>query len=213
MKTDQLIKILAADGGERRLDLSQQIAAALFVGFAASAALFVVLLGPRADITAVIGQDPRFALKFVITLALAATAAALVLRLIRPGATRGILPVALVAAPALLALGIGYELIVMPPSTWLPRLIGRNAVVCLLSIPVLAAPVLIALLLVMRRGAPTAPALAGAAAGLVASGLGAALYAAHCVDDSPLFVVTWYGIAIAMVTAAAAAAGARWLRW
>jgi len=39
-----------------------------------------------------------------------------------------------------------------------------------------------------------------AAAGLVAGGLSAALYATHCTDDSPLFVATWYTIAIAAVT-------------
>ena len=39
------------------------------------------------------------------------------------------------------------------------------------------------------------------------------LYAAHCTDDSPLFVATWYTLAIAILTAAA---GARWrafARW
>ena len=39
-------------------------------------------------------------------------------------------------------------------------------------------------------GVPTRPALAGAVAGLLAGGLAASFYAAHCTDDSPLFVTT-----------------------
>ena len=73
--------------------------------------------------------------------------------------------------------------------------------------------ILAAMLFILRDGAPLRPALAGAAAGLAAGGLGAALYAAHCTDDSPLFVAAWYGVAIAAVAAAGALAGARWLRW
>jgi hypothetical protein len=71
----------------------------------------------------------------------------------------------------------------------------------------------VALLFILRDGAPLRPALAGAAAGLVAGGLAATLYAAHCTDDSPLFVTTWYGIAVMVIAGVGALAGARWLRW
>ena len=53
----------------------------------------------------------------------------------------------------------------------------------------------------LRHGAATRPALAGAAAGLMSAALAAVLYAAHCFDDSPLFVITWYSLAIGAVTA------------
>ena len=46
------------------------------------------------------------------------------------------------------------------------------------------------------------PSLAGAVAGLAAGGVAATLYAAHCTDDSPLFVATWYTLAIAALAAA-----------
>ena len=55
--------------------------------------------------------------------------------------------------------------------------------------------------------------LAGAAAGLLAAGIGATLYATHCQSDSPLFVAVWYVIATAIVTAAGAILGSRLLRW
>jgi hypothetical protein len=77
----------------------------------------------------------------------------------------------------------------------------------------LAAPILIAALAVLRGGAPLRPGLTGAVAGLFAGGLGAALYATHCTDDSPLFVATWYSLAIAIMVLVGFAAGHKVLRW
>jgi hypothetical protein len=68
-------------------------------------------------------------------------------------------------------------------------------------------------LIALRHGAPTRPALAGAAAGLLAGGLGAAVYASYCVEDSAFFLATWYTLAIAIVTSIGSALGARLLRW
>lgn len=212
MRTEQLIAMLAADGGAPRLPLGRRLAAALGAGFVVSAVVFLLTLGPRPDIAAAAG-DARFVLKFVVTLALAVAAAGLALRLIRPGASAAAWGAALLIAPALLALGIGYELATVPAERLMPRLIGRNALLCLVSIPLLALPALVALLAIMRTGAPSRPGLAGAAAGLAAGALGATLYAAHCVDDSPLFVMAWYGTAVAAVTGVAALIAARWLRW
>ena len=59
----------------------------------------------------------------------------------------------------------------------------------------------------LRHGAPSRPALAGAVAGLAAGGIAATLYAAHCTDDLPLFVATWYTLAIAILTGLGALAG------
>ena len=64
-----------------------------------------------------------------------------------------------------------------------------------------------------RQGAPQNPVRAGAIAGLLAGGIGATLYAVHCFDDSPLFVATWYTLAITFVTGLGALLGARLLRW
>ena len=79
--------------------------------------------------------------------------------------------------------------------------------------PVLSIPLLVAALTALRHGAPTRPVLAGAVAGLLSGGLAAALYASHCTDDSPLFVATWYSLAIAIVTVAGMLAGSKVLRW
>lgn len=212
MRTDDLIRALANDRSSQWPSVGQALALALVVGLAAAAAVFMAMLGPRPDFAAAL-HSPRFLFKFVVTLALAASATALVARLARPAARSRALAALLWVGPALLALGVTYELAAIPAAQWGKTLIGTNARVCLTSIPLIAAPVLAAAIVALKRGAPTRPMLAGAAAGLVAGGFGATLYAAHCIDDSPLFVLAWYTPAIALVTLAGALLGARLLRW
>lgn len=211
MKTEHLIRALAADEVKRPA-LAHLIMAALAVGTVLSTIWFMARVGLRPDF-AIAVQDFRFILKFVVTLALAVSAAGLLLRLARPGVSRGLWLPALLAGPVMLAIGIGYELMAFAPSEWAARLIGRYSSFCLRTIPVLSAPILIALLIALRQGAPTRPALAGAVAGLVAGGVGAFLYAAHCPDDSPLFVLAWYGLSIAVITLVGMLIGSRVLRW
>ena len=212
MRTDDLVRTLVADHATREAPLGRALAIALVPGLALATALFVLMLGPRDDF-ATVASDPRFVFKFVVTLTLAASAAALVLRLACPGVETRFSKLALAAGPALLALGVLVELALVPSSAWTTKLIGRNAIVCLTYIPLLAAPLLVAALIALRHGAPMRPGFAGAVAGLLAGGLGATLYASHCIDDSPLFVATWYTLAIAGVTLIGSLAGARWLRW
>jgi hypothetical protein len=47
----------------------------------------------------------------------------------------------------------------------------------------------------------------------MSAGLGATFYAAHCADDSPLFVATWYTLAALVVAALGAAIGSKVLRY
>ncbi|MBN8920898.1 MAG: DUF1109 family protein [Rhizobiales bacterium] len=212
MKTDDLIRALAAAAPEKRPSMDLAMLAALVAAFAVSGVLFAMILGPRPDIGQAV-ETPRFLFKFVATLTLAVTAAAVVMRLARPAAPPGRTAALLWIGPALLAMAVAAELLVVPREQWMPRLVGNAAMVCFASIPVLAAPILAGALWALRNGAPTRPRLAGAAAGLLAGGLGATLYAAHCMDDSPLFLMAWYVPAVALVAAAGALAGARLLRW
>jgi len=48
---------------------------------------------------------------------------------------------------------------------------------------------------------------------LLSAGLAATLYAAHCTDDSPMFVATWYSLAAVIVAAIGAFAGSRVLKF
>ena len=105
------------------------------------------------------------------------------------------------------------ELLLLPWDTWPANLIGANSVVCLTSIFLLGTGPLVIFLLVLRHGAPTKPASAGAVAGLLAGAIAATFYAAHCTDDSPLFVATWYSIAIGGLAILGAAGADRFARW
>jgi hypothetical protein len=111
------------------------------------------------------------------------------------------------------AFGIGSEMMMPQRLPWIARLIGSNSEVCMTAIPLLSLPVLVAALVALRHGAPTRPALAGAFAGIISAGFAATLYASQCTDDSPLFVATWYPLAIGLVAAVGALAGSRWLRF
>jgi hypothetical protein len=211
MNADQLIRALAADPPARS-HLNQSIALIAGIGVAVAIALFFMRIGLRPNLATAI-HDPRVMLKFLAPFSAAVATAGLLLRVIRPGMARGWWSLALLTPLVLLALGIVGELSVYPVSEWYARLVGRYSSYCLKSIPLLATPILIALLFALRRGAPMRPSLAGALAGLLAGTIGATIYAAHCPDDSPLFLMTWYGLSVAMMTLAGALLGARVLRW
>lgn len=212
MKTDDLIHAIAEDATPSGLHPQRSLALALAGAVAAAAILFWLLLGPRGDALASLAE-PRFVLKFLVTLGLTAAAIGLVLRLIRPGAAPGLWRNALLLAPGLLLIGIGGELLTVPAERWMTVLVGVNARICLTYIPLMGLAPLGLILLALRSGAPTRPALTGAVAGLIAGGISAAFYASHCPDDSPLFVATWYVLAIAMLVALGALLGRRLLCW
>ncbi|MDC7787093.1 NrsF family protein [Rhodoplanes sp. TEM] len=212
MKTDDLVRALAADAAVRERPLAVALPVAAAAGLAVALALFAVALGPRPDI-ATAAQTLRFVLKPVEMGLFAIVAVVLAVRLAEPGAPVRRLVAGLAAPAGLLGVAVTAELATVPSAEWGRRLVGTNARVCLVSIPLLAAPVLVASLWALRRGAPVHPAGAGAAAGLFSASVAAALYALHCGDDSPLFVATWYSLATVLVVAAGALAGRRLLRW
>jgi hypothetical protein len=111
------------------------------------------------------------------------------------------------------AVAVGLELLSVPAADWGRRLVGSNMLICLTFIPLIGIGPLAVCLAVLRYGAPTRPVLAGAVAGVLAGGLAATFYAAHCFDDSPLFVATWYTIAIAILAALGALGGRLFVRW
>jgi len=212
MKTDDLIRGLAADNATHAASVERWLFGALAIGLALSALLFAAILGPRDDIAAVAGEF-HFLFKFVVTLTLAVTAALLVLRLARPGVDVKVWAIALLAAPLMLGAALVAEFATVAPAIRMIRLVGSSWATCLASIPLLSAPILAAALIALRHGAPTQPALAGAVAGLLAGGLGAAIYALHCLENSPFFLATWYTLAISIVVVAGSLAGTRLLRW
>lgn len=218
MKTENLIEALVTDRTTGRKSIPRALAAALALGGLVSLALFFVDL----DVPEDIAQDMatwrfdvtiwRFDLKVGMVLLALVLAFRLCMEVSRPvpssRAARRLLPLA-----ALAAIAVAIELTAVPSASWGSRLVGTNSLICLAAIPMLAMAPLAAVLLMLRSGAPASPALAGAAAGLLAAATGATLYAFHCFDDSPLFVVTWYVLAAIPVVVLGAIAGHRLLRW
>jgi hypothetical protein len=212
VRTSEFIAALAADPVPEPIRLGRRVAAALAVGFAGSVALYFLVLGPRPDIAAAC-MTMRFWLKFVDSFAFALPSLLLTLRLARPDAKPKALALWLVAPFLLLAAGVVVELLVVPQSEWLSRLVGTTAMHCTVMIPTLAAPVLAALIVALRAGAPLHAALTGALAGAAAAGVGALVYASSCPGDSPLFVATWYPLATLICMGVGALAGRRFLAW
>lgn len=212
MKTDELVAALVADRAPRRPPLFlKPLPLALLAGGVVSLLLFFIELGLRQDLAAAF-TSWRFDLKLALVLLAPVLAFGLCRAASRPVAephpARRLLPLALLAGVAVV-----IEMLSAPAASWGTRLVGSNALVCLVAIPMLAAAPLAALLVALRHAAPASPALAGAAAGALAAALAAALYAFHCFDDSPFFVVVWYAAAALPVIAAGAALGPRLLRW
>lgn len=211
MKTDDLINLLAQDAPVR-MRIGKALTIAVVAGILISGGLFFAMIGFRADIDTAM-ETIRFLFKFVVTIALAVTACAVVFRIGRPGMSLRVWGWTLLAAPLLLLAAAAVEMAVMPSDSWSARMIGHNARFCLTLIPLLSIGPLACFLLALRCSAPEKPGVAGAVAGLAASGIAATFYASNCTDDSPLFVLLWYPIAIAMVTAVGYVLGKRILRW
>jgi hypothetical protein len=212
METEQLIRTLAADSMHRARPVGYVLGLALLAAAPVSLAMFVSGLGVRPDVMTAM-HNPFFDLKFVVTLALAVAAIVVSLHLSRPEVSlKGwwwllLIPVGILAA------GIASEMMMPQRLPMIVRLIGSNSRICLTAIPLMSLPLLAGALLALRHGATTRPAAAGAIAGLLSAGLAATLYASHCTDDSPLFVATWYPIAIALVAAVGALVGSKVLRF
>lgn len=211
MKTENLIDLLAQDAS-MRFPLGRMLAVAMVVGALLSAAILVATIGIRPHMGEAL-QSIRVVFKVGVTLLLFVAAYRLVMNVGRPGTELRPYVIALLVPFGLIMAGVVVELVVLPADLWGQSLIGNYSNACLLYIPLLSLVPFLAFFRALRIGAPEKPGLAGAAVGLAAGGLGAAIYAWHCPDDSPLFLACWYMLAIAGVTLCGYLAGRRWLAW
>jgi hypothetical protein len=211
MKTDDLIRALAADT-VRPVSPRTVLLLGLVPSLAVAALAVWVTLGFRDDLATSV-TTPVSVLRFILTgiLGLAATRLALLLARPEGAGTVRLWPLAAVAAAALGLLLWAY--VTTPADARQMATVGKTMTTCLVTIPLLSILPVGSLLVALRRGATTAPARAGFVAGLAGSGFAAAVYALHCTEDSPLFYVTWYGLAIMGVAVVSAVIGARSLRW
>lgn len=208
MKTDDLIHALAADttpAPSARTALMRLVPLAVL----ATAIVMGATVGLRPDAANAMGAT---AMKLSITLSLAGMALAMLSAQVMQLHPAGKVA-ALAIAPVLAAVFVAIDLASNGTAGALMRLVGTKASHCLVLIPAFSILPLAALLFAGRQGMPASPAGAGALAGLAAAGIGASFYALNCVEDSPLFVASWYSLATLIVTALGAVLGSRLLRW
>jgi hypothetical protein len=213
MKTEELIEALAANLQPiSSFALPRRLLMAAAAGAAVTLAIVAFGYGWREDLASALGEWP-FWRKLTFTLSIALLGLWAAFRASRPGLDampRALWMLAPFSAIACLAL---VELAKLDASerrgTWL----GETWLSCPWSILALSVPVLIALLLAMRRLAPTRPAIAGFTAGLASGGLAATMYGLHCPEWAASFVATWYALGILASGVLGAVIGRRVLRW
>lgn len=215
MKTDDLIALLATNTEPvAPASTVRHYAPALMAGTFGSllVMLFVLNLRFRPDM----GQAmllPMFWVKLAFPLATAVLAFALVSRLARPGVPLGVWPATLILPTMVIWVLAGWSLVGSQPLASSEMITGVSWRVCTFYIAVIALPSFAGILWALRGMAPTRLGASGAVAGLLAGGIGAAVYALHCPEMEPVFLAIWYLLGM-LVPAAIGAALGRWvLRW
>ncbi len=206
--TEDLIRRLASAPAPARFSPAVTLGgmAGLLVG---GLGLYIAGFGLRSDLVAAWTHLPVQA-KSVLPALLSVAAIWLAIGSARPEGRVVLWPL---AVPIVLALAMAVVRIVGADGSLAAEAVGQTALACLSSISLLSALPLAFGIALLRRGAPTRPVLTGALLGIATGGAVAAGYALHCTEDSPLFFVAWYGLAITMVGCVGAWLGHRFLRW
>lgn len=213
MKTDELVALLAARAEPvPRHAATRRFAIALAAGLPLSILLMAFEYGVRRDLVQTM-YWPMFWVKLIFPVCVAIAGFVVVQRLARPGvrvrgAWLGL------AVPVLLVWAMGLVAWLLAPADERAAMVwGQTWRTCAINIALISVPVFVASLVALKGLAPTQPALAGAAAGAMSAGAGAAVYALHCPELAAPFLAIWYVIGMALPVVAGAAIGHRLLRW
>jgi hypothetical protein len=212
VKTDDVIARLGADLAPAPPHyVGRVLAMGLGLGFLLSAALMLATMGPRSDLALAMAGG-AFWMKLAYTLSFAGLGLWMVERLGRSDASAG-KPALFLVVPVILLLAVAIVQLMEPGANRHQLVMGESWKVCAVDILTISVPAFVAVFWALRKLAPTRLTLAGAGAGLLAGGVGASVYAFHCVEYTAPFILLWYTGGMA----AAALIGAfisRWaLRW
>jgi hypothetical protein len=211
MKTDDLIARLVETPSPAHVP-GRTLALGISGGLAVSFALMLASLGLRQDFGAALATA-MFWMKLGYALALAGLALPLLLSLSRPTGrlTRGayllLLPIGVLTLIAI------DRLMEAAPEARMHLVMGDTWRACSRSIFALSLPVLVGLLVTLRRLAPTRLVATGAVAGILAGAAGTFVYAFHCFESAAPFIVIWYTLGMAAVGALGGSLGRWTLRW
>ncbi|KWT65670.1 MULTISPECIES: DUF1109 domain-containing protein [unclassified Variovorax] len=213
MKTDELVALLAARAEPvPRHAAARRIGLALAAGLPISIAVMIIEYGVRRDLVQTMFW-PMFWVKLLFPACIAVAGFVVVQRLARPGVRVHAAWLGL-AVPVLLVWALGMVTWLMAPVDERAAMVwGQSWQSCAFSIALISVPVFVASLAALKGLAPTQPALAGAAAGAMSAGAGAAVYALHCQELAAPFLAIWYVIGMALPVGAGALIGRRLLRW
>lgn len=213
MKTQDLIELLATNAVPTEANATaHRCGLALGGGAAGAMLMMLVQLGVRPDI-ADAARLPMFWIKLGFVACIAASGLIAATRLSRPGGRIFPAPTAL-AAPLLVVWGLAaWSLFEAGASERAALVFGKTWDQAPLNIAVLSTPALAAAFWAMRGLAPTHFALSGAAAGVLAGGIGAVAYSFHCNEMAAPFIGIWYPAGILIPVAVGAALGPLLLRW
>jgi len=213
MKTDALIAMLAQGPvAVRPRAVGRRLLSAIAIGVALASVVMLATLHLRADLATAV-HAPMFWLKLAVPVVVAALAVVAVRRLARPGGGAG--PVLAIGAVLFVVLAVSAiaDVVIAPASERAALVLGKTALPCVVLVAALSLPALVAIFVALRSLAPTRLTAAGAAAGALAGGLGAAVYAWHCNEMTLPFVAVWYVLGMAIPAALGALLGGRWLHW
>lgn len=213
MKTEDLITMLATgEGAVRTPPAMQRYAVALAWGAAGAFLLLLVLLRIRADLAQAI-LLPMFWGKFAFVASLVAGSLFATLRLSRPGAQTGRVPVVLALPVVGIWLVAAFVLSEGGEAERAQLFFGQTWKSCPWLIAMLSLPAFVAILRTMQGLAPTRPRQAGFAAGLLAGSLAALVYCLHCPEMGAPFIGFWYLLGMLIPAGLGALLGNRLLRW
>ena len=213
MKTEDLVAMLATNvDAVPRKAASRQIGLALAVGLPLSVLLMATEYGVRRDLLTAFGW-PMFWVKLLVPLCIAVFGFVAVQRLARPGVSPRRAWMGIVA-PVLFIWALGLIVLTSAQTDVRVTLVlGQTWRSCVFNIAAISAPIFVASLWALKHLAPTRPAAAGAAAGAMSAGAGAAVYALHCPELAAPFLAIWYVIGMALPVLVGTVIGPRLLRW
>jgi len=213
MKTDELITLLANGGAAAEDDaVARRYAMALGWGAFGAMLLMALLFGVRADIAAA-ARLPMFWVKLAVPAIIAIASVYAACRLSRPGGRLHREPWFMAVPVVAVWLVAAYVLLAAPPADRMALVMGSTWQYCLLAIPLLSLPILLAVLWAMKGLAPTRLAIAGGIGGLLAGSIGGFVYALHCPEMDAPFLGVWYVAGMLIPALVGMLAGPRLLRW
>jgi hypothetical protein len=210
---DDLLDHLVADLAPVRPRTAWRDALPLAVLGAVELALFLGAGMARSDIHAAMGY-PAFWWKLLSFGVIALIGMVTAVSSFDPSVSpkRGLYGAALAAAAAV-AVGVAVALQRHASPDLAKRLSWASGIECMVWMTTLSAPMVLALALLMRRGAPTDRRRTALAAGIAAAAWGSFVFVFACGHDDPLYVAVWYGLGCSVTIAYTRLLLARLIRW